>query len=411
VARPVQAQKPASGGSVGSSPSSAGGTAGVGSTLGTSNTNRNTTLGNTNNSNTYDMSHPLFLSGTVMFDDGTPPSTDIRIERVCNGNIHLESHADSKGHFSFQVGGNGGIADFAATDASSSGFGSIGSASGLSRTSTSSNPMTSGSGSNALWGCELRAAYPGYVSEEVELGSRRSLDDPNVGTIVLKHLANVQGTTISVTSAMAPKSAQRDYEKGMQLAQKGKFEEAEAKLQKATEAYPKYALAWYELGQVQHRLNKTSEAKTDYLAAIAADSKYVSPYDQLALLSAQQGDWKETQKYSKQAIDLNPVEFPSSFWYNAMANFNLKNNADAEKSANSLVKLDKTHRYPEAERMLADFAGSRGDLADAAAHLRAYLQEAPTAKGAEPAKQQLARIEQAQAAQAKNSAAPAPQPK
>ncbi len=357
------------------------------------------------------MSHPVFLSGTVMFDDGTPPSTDIRIERVCNGNIHLESHADSKGHFSFQVGGNAGMADFAATDASSGGpgFGSLGSASNSSRTSSSANPMTSGSGSNALWGCELRAAYPGYVSEEVELGGRRSLDDPNVGTIVLKHLANVKGTTISVTSAMAPKSAQRDYEKGMQLAQKGKFEEAELKLQKATETYPKYALAWYELGQVQHRLNKTKDAKADYLAAIAADSKYVSPYDQLALLSAQQADWQETLKYSKQAIDLNPVEFPSAFWYNAMANYNLKNSADAEKSANSLVKLDKAHRYPEAERMLAEFAGSRGDLNDAAAHLRAYLQQAPSGKGAEQAKQQLAKIEQAQAAQAKN--APAPQPK
>ena len=70
---------------------------------------------------------------------------------------------------------------------------------------------------------------------------------------MLHRLGNVQGTTLSVTSALAPKPAQKDYEKGMQLAQKGKFEEAEKKLTSATELYPKYAVAWFALGQVQQK--------------------------------------------------------------------------------------------------------------------------------------------------------------
>jgi tetratricopeptide (TPR) repeat protein len=188
----------------------------------------------------------------------------------------------------------------------------------------------------------------------------------------------------------------------MLAAQKGKYEDAEAKLQEATKEYPKYAEAWFQLGQVQEKLNKKDNAVEDYTAAISADPKLVSPYDRLARLSASATKWEDAEKYSKQAIDLNPVEFPSSFWYNALANYNLKRDAEAEKSARSLVKLDRAHAYPDAERMLADLASTRGDLAEAADHLKAYLDEAPAGKSAEQARKQLARIEQAKAAQASN---------
>lgn len=360
----------------------------------------NTGINNTNNSGNYDQMRPIFLNGNVMFDDGTAPTSEIRIERVCNGNPHLETHTDSKGRFSFQVGGEvgSGIAD---ADASNNSF-------GTGRNANSGFNQTNGGssfGSNKLMGCELRAAYPGYVSETVDLSMRHSLDDPKVGTILLRHLGNVKGTTISVTTAEAPKSAQKSFDKGNQLVQKGKFEEAEEKYLSATTDYPKFAAAWFSLGQVQERLNKPEEAKKAFLAAMGADSHFVSPYDQLALLSAQQGKWEDAAKYSKQAVDLNPVEFPSSFWYNALANYNLKNYGDSEKSAKALIKLDSRRRFPEAERLLAEFASNRGDLDDTAAHLKAYLAAAPNSKSADTVKSDLARIEEARATQAKNAPA------
>src|SRR5690242_15146540 len=53
-----------------------------------------------------EMQRPIFLSGRVLFDDGTKPTRDIVIQRVCVGNPHAEAYTDSKGHFSFQVGQN-----------------------------------------------------------------------------------------------------------------------------------------------------------------------------------------------------------------------------------------------------------------------------------------------------------------
>lgn len=379
--------------SAGSTSSAAGSAGSIPSTRGTAGSIPTNLPGSIpTNPTTPSQSQPIFLSGKVMFDDGTPPNIDIRIERVCAGTPRLEAHTDSKGTFSFQVGQNAGL-DFDASDATAGSYGGQNSQFG-------SVPVGMGQNSNSmnsLWNCDLRAAYPGYSSDVVSLATRKSLDDPDVGTIILHHLANVQGTTISLTSSFAPRHAQRDYEKGMQLAQKGKFDEAEKHFLAATDTYPKYAVAWFALGQVQQRNGKPDEARKSYEAAIKADSKYVSPYDQLALLAAQSGKWQDAADYSKQAISLNPVEFPTSFWYNAVANYNLKRPAEAEKSTLELLKLDTRHRFPQAENMLAQIMADRGDYTNAATHLRAYLKLDPNAKNADALRQALTKMEQASA--------------
>ncbi|MBV9294037.1 MAG: DUF3808 domain-containing protein, partial [Acidobacteriaceae bacterium] len=387
AACPALGQK---GGSTGGSAGSGiGSTGSVGSTNRTLSTLPNSTL---NPSNTI-TSRPIFLSGKVMFDDGTQPSPDIRIERVCGGSPHLETHTDSKGHFSFQVGQNP-MVDTDAADETSGGLGRPNSPLGMSSGSFGS---TSANRVDPLWNCELRASYPGYRSDIVNLANRRSLDDPEIGTLVLHRLSNVHGSTISLTTALAPRHAQKEYEKGVQLAQKEKFDEAEKHLRAATDTYPKYAIAWFELGQIERHEGKTDDARKSYESAIAADPKYVSPYDQLAWLSSQQQKWEDAASFSKQVIQLNPVEFPGDFWFNAIANYKLGKLTEAEKSANELLKLDAAHKFPEAETMLAQILLEKRNYSDAATHLRAYLALVPNAKNADQLKQTLARLDEAKA--------------
>jgi tetratricopeptide (TPR) repeat protein len=364
------------------------------------NLNNNT---NNNPSNDPFATQPIFLSGKVMFDDGSPMNKDVRIERVCGANVRIESHVDNSGHFSFEIGGNTGASE-SIMDASQSDSGGSSRVSGLQNqgslmngTNSSNNNSRRISPEQSLWGCELRASYPGYRSESLSLAGRKSLDDPNVGTIILHRLANVQGTTISITTAEAPKSAQKNYDKGMQAARKNNMEEAEKRLLAATGEYPKYAIAWFALGQVQERLNRPEDARKSYLEAANADKHYVSPYDQLALLAAHDSKWADAAQYSKQAIDLNPVEFPASYWYNAVANYNLNRDADAIKSGKALVKLDTRHLFPEVNRMLAELSVNTKDYAAAAEYLKTYLAQVPAAKDAETLKQQLLKIEEAKA--------------
>ena len=351
----------------------------------------NPNFGNSTDRTGVQQSNPIFLSGQVLFSDGTPPNMNIRIERVCaSGGTHFLAHTDSKGFFYFQLGQNEGI-DADASD-QNSGLRSFG-----------SNTSSSGNRVSALASCDIRASYPGYRSNSVSLGYDRLISGgvSDKISITLHPLANVKGSTISVTTAMAPKHAQKEYEKGIELAGKGKFDDAEKHLSEATDSYPKYAIAWYALGQIEQQKGNAQEARKSFESAIAADNRYVSPYDRLALLSAQQSKWDETASFSKRAIDLNPVEFPSAFWYNALANYNLKRLDEAEKSAKQLLQLDSGHKYAQADTLLARISLEKGDLSQAAVHMRAYLAAAPNAQDAASIREALAKIDQKTAQAAK----------
>jgi tetratricopeptide (TPR) repeat protein len=358
--------------------------------------NTTPTIGNVPPTNAPMLPRPIFLSGKVMFDDGSQTNPDVRIERVCGGSVRLEGHTDGKGRFSFQVGQNQ-AALMDASDTQSDPFGnSAGSLRSPSGSENTTPTRTSGGNQvDPLWDCELRAAYPGFRSDMIDLSTRRSLDNPDVGTIVLHRLGNVQGTTISLTTAQAPKHAQKAYEKGLQAEQKSKLDEAEKDFAQATDLYPKYAVAWFALGQLQQREGKTELARKSYLASAQADSRYLSPYDRLAYLSLQENKWEEGADYSKHVIELNSVEFPTSFWYNAVANYQLKRPEQAEKSLTELLKLDTQHRFPDAENMMAQIMLDKGKYPEAAAHLRAYLALVPNAKNADALKATLMKIDQA----------------
>lgn len=399
AAVPANSQQPSSPSAPASNPSptgtgTPGNTPGVGTSRGTYGNIPSTRFP----TQTPTMPRTYFFSGRVQFDDGTPPNTNVRIERVCGASTRLEAHTDSRGQFSFQLG-QGMNVD---VDASSSGFPSAGYPRGGGSADggmfdggafPAGRGGMNGDMSSMLWNCELRASYPGYHSDTVRLAGRQPLDPPDVGTIVLHHLGNVQGTTVSLTSALAPKNAQKAFRKGLQLAEKGKMDEAQQKLNEATQIYPKYAVAWYALGQAQLKRGQIGEARKSYQSAIDADSKYVNPYDQLARMAAQAGNWQEAADFSKKAIGLNSVEFPSSLWYNALASYQLKNAKDAERSVRDLLKLDTRHNYPQAENLMGQLLLDQGDYPEAATHLKSYLTLVPNAQNADAVRQMLNKLD------------------
>src|SRR4030095_11169439 len=123
-----------------------------------------------------------------------------------------------------------------------------------------------------------------YLSTTIILAFRKPLDDPNIGIIHLRRLATVGDFTFSVTTASAPKDARNAYEKGLDNAKKQKCPDAERYLLKAVQAYPRYAVAWYELGRVYQQENKFDDAARAQNEAIKIDPKFASPYGQLASL-------------------------------------------------------------------------------------------------------------------------------
>lgn len=336
---------------------------------------------------------PIFLSGKVMMEDGTPPPDSVVIERVCNGIPRPEAYTDSKGRFSFQLGENRGMLADASVGPSADDPFSRGGAMGAGSRSSGPLGQSRRITERDLMGCELRAVLPGFRSEPVNLAGRRMFDNPDVGTIVLRRLGNVEGTTISFTSLQAPKDAKKAFEKGREALRKKKFEDARKQLEKAVAVYPKYASAWYELGFLKQQQKDVEGARQAYAQALAADPKFVSPYLQMAVLAAGESKWQEVADISDRVVRLNPIEFPQAYFFNSVANYNLGKLDTAEKSAREALKLDSQHRFPRIPHLLGMILAQRQDYGGAAEQMRSYLKFAPNAQDAEQVKKQLAEME------------------
>jgi tetratricopeptide (TPR) repeat protein len=327
---------------------------------------------------------PILLVGKVTMDDGTPPPDSVTVQLVCRANPRSIAYTDSKGGFSADLGSRTNSAVM--MDATESWNGSM-------------NPGTSRSGSGGgiserdLIGCTVQASLPGFRSDSVNLGSHKSLDNPDIGIIILHRLGNVEGLTISATSRMAPKDAQKAFDKGRNEVRKEKLESGQREFEKAVAVYPKYATAWFELGLVQEELKNQEAARKSYAQALAADSKFVSPLLSLAAMSMREQKWQEAADYSGHLLQLNPLDFPQAWYFNSVANYYLKKMDLAEKSAREGISRDTIHKYAKMNQVLGIVLAQKQDFAGAVEQLRAYLQYAPTAPDADQVKKQIAEVQ------------------
>ncbi len=350
---------------------------------------------NPNNNRLPDQTRPIYLSGKVMLDDGTPPPGPVTIERVCNGNARAQGYTDSKGRFSFQLGQTQGILQDASVG-SSGRMGDYGNQPGgiiSNRPAAGVGDSGSSQGNRDLMGCEVRANLPGFRSDSINLGARRVFDDPNLGTIILHRMANVEGASISMVSLLAPKDAKKAYDKGLDLLKKNKGAEAEKDFEKAADLYPKYSTAWFEIGKLKESQKDVEGARKAYAQALAADPKYINPYRQLVGISFKEGNWKDASDTSSRLLKLDPVDFPDIYFCNAVANYYLKNWDEAERSAREAQKLDPNNRMPNTMRLLGAILAEKQDYAGAAEQIKKYLTLVPEGKDSDVAKKQLADLE------------------
>jgi tetratricopeptide (TPR) repeat protein len=144
---------------------------------------------------------------------------------------------------------------------------------------------------------------------------------------------------------------------------------------------------------LQMRKQDAQSAKHSFEQSVAADPKYVNPYDGLARLAMQANDWHSVIDITGKLIPLNPVNFPDAYYDNAVANCYLGNFDDAEKSALQGIRVDENHQIPKLQYLLAMILLRKQDYQAAAEHMQLYLHLATQPDDIELAKKGLAEIE------------------
>jgi len=338
----------------------------------------------------------MFLRGRVATNDGTRLPHDVLVERVCYNRVRQQLYASPQGDFSMQLGSR--------ADSFLDASGDRASQSGVARKDTDM-----GIPRRELLNCELRASASGFHSSVIGLMEFTAPDrNIDVGVIVVQRAAKIEGLTLSATPYKAPRDASRAYEKGVEAERNGKLADARKYFEQAVKVYPRYAIAWFQLGTVLQKEEQNDAARKAYIQATIMDTKFLPPYLSLALMAYRAENWTEVLELTGHILDLNPLNqaaatgyildldplnYTEAYFYNAVANYKLNKIEDAEKSALKAEHLDLRTRFPHVHLLLAEIFARKNNYAMAILEIKTYLDLAPHAKDVDHVREQLAKLE------------------
>ena len=251
----------------------------------------------------------VFIYGEVVLEDGTHPEESVTVEMVCSGSVRRQAFAhQGRYRFEFNAGTSldSGVLDASMSEPARETEFFWAERNSLEGASQAYAPQVVNT--LDLTGCELRGRLTGFQSSTISLGRRKPLDRPEVGTIVLKRVANVEGTTISLSSLKAPDKAKKAYQSAYKELRNKRpsLSKARRQLERAVKEFPDFAAAWQLLGEVHLRRTDEENARQAFAQSISADPKYIRPYLSLASLEFDQNRWGEVEKWCSQVIGMNP---------------------------------------------------------------------------------------------------------
>ncbi|MDE0108177.1 MAG: tetratricopeptide repeat protein [Bryobacterales bacterium] len=362
-------------GNTGSSGNTGGGRGGSGQTQNqggyNNNTQQNDPFGRQQNDPFGNRNRPLYLNGKVVTDDGLPPTEPVVVQRVCVGNTYPEGYTDSKGRFSFQVGGD---LSMLTSDASVSG-GRISQSGMLSGGSYTSDGIREiGLGRFDLSACVLRAELSGYRSNDVQLGMYSTMENNDVGVIVLTRLDGLVGNVVSALTLKAPKPAQKAYQNGLREMRKKKpnYKKAVTQYTKAVGEYPEFAAAWAAMGDAKLAMEDAAGAKEAYSKAIGADPKYLRPYEPLIKMAVEQADWMGLEAWGSSYLELNPNAGNVRF-LTAVAALNTGKPEKAEEMVLAMQAREDSSKFPQSYQIMGMIHEQRAEFEKAAGQYRSFI--------------------------------------
>lgn len=238
---------------------------------------------------------------------------------------------------------------------------------------------------------DTRLYYP--VTQDVRVINAAA--PPLVITLRLKEGA--AGPKPSVVSAAevdekVPEAARKEFEKGVELSEKGKFKDAAERFKKAIDLYPSYLTALNNLGAQYLKLGKWAEAEEQFQKAVDLDSKSFSPRLNLAIVLIEQKKYVPAIENLNHALSIDSSS-PTVHLYAGIASIGIENIDQAERELKTAISIG----GPQ-QSLAHFFLGltyiKKGEREPAIAELKAYLDKQPEGDKAARARQLIEKLKQ-----------------
>jgi tetratricopeptide (TPR) repeat protein len=199
------------------------------------------------------------------------------------------------------------------------------------------------------------AAQPVSETQRVSQPDRESVDTGSVASSSLWSDLGGSGDpryTVSVSALAAPEKARKALSRAQEEGRKGKLQAACDYLKKAVAIYPRYAVAWLELGRFQATQSTFSDAQESFRQAVTSDSNLTAGYVDFAIVSAQQKNWQAMADMTDTLVQRFPDSSPVYWFLNSAAYYNLGRMREAQTSITRALRLDPRRKLPQLELSL-----------------------------------------------------------
>ena len=232
--------------------------------------------------------------------------------------------------------------------------------------------------------CFIEATLAGYRSTQVEISNidaARSLTH-DLEPIVLT-LKGGDPYLLGDDGSEIPGKGRAEWNAAIKAAAANNSAQAMEQLKAATAVNPKFALAWHNLGILYDFEHTFGQARAAYMKAIEADPKMLVPYVALTRLMVMDKDWAGVLKNTAAFFPLDKSRiFSEMYLHQAVAQYNLKDLAAAEASANEALSPKGKQPAARAEYVLGRILEAKGDTAGARQRMSRYLQLVPATQDA-----------------------------
>jgi len=252
---------------------------------------------------------------------------------------------------------------------------------------------------------ELRNLNSGNYQLEVE-ADRQKFDlisepvqvfrgTPTVVTITLREKASPASgsnaaVSISELDPNIPSGAKKEFDKASKLAAAQDSVGAIAHFRKAIELYPRFVMAYNDLGTQLLALGRLEEAAETITKAVALDNKAFNPALNLGIVLVHQHKFVEAASILNTAISLE-ANSPSARLYAGLAAVGLGNLEVAEKELKTAHSLGGA-RFAVALYHLGQLYLSRGEKDLALDSFQLYLHEVPDAANSDQVRRTIAML-------------------
>jgi tetratricopeptide (TPR) repeat protein len=183
----------------------------------------------------------------------------------------------------------------------------------------------------------------------------------------------------------------QEFKLGPKQMEKKNWEEAKDHFQKAIAAFPKYAEAFNDLGQVEVQMQKGKDAVDAFVAATQIDPTLPQANLYLGQFYYENVKYKEAEPYLQRAAADQPK---SAQLLTALANTQLQNGeADlALANARKVSSLSNHKQFAVCHLIAAQALSGKGQVDEIAKEYKEYLKEAPDSPLAPRVKDALAKV-------------------